>query len=277
MNLQSKYRETTQPLKELFFGSHFLSLFGHPYAINRTGLKQSIKGLADLTKPGPTIDIGCGIMPYRKLFKQHVPYEGIEIETRHKDHNKLATHFYDGHTLPLADNSYNSVLCFQVLEHCSDPELMLQECHRVLNEGGTLLLTMPLIWPEHEQPWDFQRFTYYGIARHLEKSGFKIERIEKVNPGLACIIQISIDWIDSLHRRISRRISNRAARRVLLVTWRIWTAPAYTFGNIIAALARSTSKRFHPKNGSNNKPISEELYLDLAVVATKVAADENSL
>ena len=276
MNLQGKYRETTQPLKELFFGSHLLSLFGHPYAINRTGLKQSIKELADLTKPGPTIDIGCGIMPYRSLFKQHDPYEGIEIETRHKDRNKLATHFYDGNTLPLADNSYSSVLCFQVLEHCLNPELMLQECHRVLKKGGTLLLTMPLIWPEHEQPWDFQRFTSYGIARHLEKSGFKIERLDKVNPGLACIIQISIDWIDAIHRRISRRISNRFARRALLVAWRIWTAPAYTLGNIIAALARSNSKRFHPKSGANNKSASEELYLDLAVVATKVVANEHS-
>lgn len=277
MNLQSKYSETTQPLKELFFGSHLLSLFGHPYAINRTGLKQAIKELAGLTKPGATIDIGCGVMPYRNLFKQSDPYEGIEIETRHKDRNKLATHFYDGNTFPLKNNSYSSVLCFQVLEHCAEPELMLHECHRILKEGGTLLLTMPLIWPEHEQPWDFQRFTSYGIARRLEKAGFKIVRIEKVNPGLACIIQISIDWIDALHRRISTRIGNRAARRALLVAWRICTTPAYTLGNIIAALARSTSKRLIPKSGSKSKSVSEELYLDLAVVATKVAANDHSL
>ena len=264
MNLQSKYRKTTQPLKELFFGSHSLSLLGHPYAIYRTGIKQAIKELAHLTKTGPTLDVGCGIMPYRDLFKQHNPYEGIEIETRHKTRNKLATYFYDGKTFPLNNSSYDSVLCFDVLEHCADPDLMLNECHRVLTKGGTLLLTMPLIWPEHEQPWDFQRFTSYGITRQLHNSGFKVERILKVNTGAACIAQISIDWIDSLHRRILRKINIRGLKISALITWRFCTAPAYTIVNIAAAFARLICR-----STSDNNPDNQELYLSLAVIATK--------
>ena len=267
MNLQGAYKKTTQPFKELFFGSHFISLLvGHPYAISRTGLKQAIHALSSLTTPGPTLDVGCGVMPYRDIFEKHTPYEGIEIETRHKTNNKLALHFYDGNTFPLEDNYYSSVICFQVLEHCLDPELMLSECHRVLKEGGTLLLTMPLIWPEHEQPWDFQRFTYYGIKRHLNQCGFKAERIVKVNPGLACIIQISIDWMESFHRRACKQIGNKAARRAALLAWRIASALPYIAANLIGFFARSTNKKFNANTDFSN----QELYLDLAVLARKI-------
>lgn len=43
----------------------------------------------------------------------------------------------------LADNAYDSIVSFQVIEHIEDDQLFLHEIHRVLKPGGTALLTTP--------------------------------------------------------------------------------------------------------------------------------------
>lgn len=43
----------------------------------------------------------------------------------------------------LADNAYDVVVSFQVIEHIKKDELFLEEIHRVLKPGGTALLTTP--------------------------------------------------------------------------------------------------------------------------------------
>ena len=58
----------------------------------------------------------------------------------------------------------------------------------MLRPGGALLLTIPFLWPEHEQPWDSQRFTCFGLQRRLEASGFRVERMLKLNPGLSALL-----------------------------------------------------------------------------------------
>ena len=146
----------------LVFGDSWLSVLGHPYALARTGLKNSLYSLASGLPDGPLLDIGCGSMPYRDIFKSASPYHGLEIDQPRNRDNPLVDFFYDGVTLPFHDQSYSVIFSSQVLEHSFKPEQLLSECRRVLKPGGTLLLTIPFMWPEHEQPWDSQRFTSFG-------------------------------------------------------------------------------------------------------------------
>jgi SAM-dependent methyltransferase len=74
--------------------------------------------------------------------------------------------------LPLASEHVDFVVNTQVLEHVSDPLQVLQELQRVLKAGGTLLLTAPQGWHEHQQPNDFYRFTRYSLQRLLGDAGF---------------------------------------------------------------------------------------------------------
>jgi SAM-dependent methyltransferase len=75
-------------------------------------------------------------------------------------------------------DSYDLILCSQTLEHVPEPKIVLNELHRILKPGGKLWLTAPLFYPEHEIPYDFYRYTRYGLAHLIEGAGFTIESLE---------------------------------------------------------------------------------------------------
>src|SRR3546814_19368424 len=94
------------------------------------------------TLAGPMLDVGCGTKPYRELFELE-EYIGLEIDSPSARTQSRADYFYDGKKFPFEAEIFNSVLCNQVLEHVFNPDDFLQEIHRVLREGGMLLLTVP--------------------------------------------------------------------------------------------------------------------------------------
>ena len=61
-----------------------------------------------------------------------------------------------------------------VLEHIEDVDLTISELNRVLKKNGKIFVTTPFIWAEHETPYDFQRYTSFGIKKLFEKHGFYI-------------------------------------------------------------------------------------------------------
>jgi SAM-dependent methyltransferase len=256
----------------LGFGDRPLNLLGHPYALARTALRLALGRLAPSVPAGPLLDVGCGTMPYRALFAGAEPYEGLEIDQERNRANPRVSHFYAGDTFPLADERYAAILCSQVLEHSFTPERLLGECLRVLRPGGALLLTIPFLWPEHEQPWDSQRFTCFGLQRRLEASGFRVERILKLNPGLSALLQLAIEWNESLERRLELRLPAGWPRRVLQLCWRLLWALPYTAFNLLGALARvfaSRGGRAVPHGPEPGGGWGAELYLDLVVLAVK--------
>jgi len=185
--------------------------------------------------------------------------------------NARFTHFYDGDTFPLASDSYAAVLCSQVLEHSLSPEELLSECHRVLRPGGSLLLTVPFLWPEHEQPWDAQRFTSFGLRQRLEAAGFRVETMVRLNPGLSALLQLLIEWNESRERRLCARLPKGLPRSGLKLLWRLWMALPYSALNLLGLLARSISSRksMNPEPSASGGPWGAELYLDLVMLAVK--------
>ena len=256
----------------LGFGDRPLNLLGHPYALARTALRLALGRLAPSVPAGPLLDVGCGTMPYRALFAGAEPYEGLEIDQERNRANPRVTHFYDGTTFPLPAGRYAAILCSQVLEHSFSPEQLLGECHRVLRPGGALLLTIPFLWPEHEQPWDSQRFTRFGLGQQLEAAGFRVERILKLNPGLSALLQLAIEWNESLERRLEVRLPAGWPRRVLQLLWRLFWALPYAAANLLGALARQLAGREGQATAEGpaaGRLWGAELYLDLVVLAVK--------
>lgn len=86
--------------------------------------------------------------------------------------------FADGRRLPLSDSSVDGVLCLEVLEHVNGPEQVLAEIAGVLVPGGVAMLSMPFLYPVHDAPHDFQRWTADGWECRLATCGLRIERIE---------------------------------------------------------------------------------------------------
>jgi SAM-dependent methyltransferase len=76
------------------------------------------------------------------------------------------------------DEWYDYVLFTQVIEHLPEPANVLEELRRLLTPGGKILITGPLFYEEHEQPYDFYRYTQFGFRHLIEKAGLSIERLE---------------------------------------------------------------------------------------------------
>ena len=69
----------------------------------------------------------------------------------------------DARIMPFSDGSMDVVLATQVLEHIPDPIAVIGEIRRVLKPGGTLLLSVPSIFPQHGSPGDYWRYMPQGL------------------------------------------------------------------------------------------------------------------
>ncbi|ORB78429.1 MULTISPECIES: class I SAM-dependent methyltransferase [Mycobacterium avium complex (MAC)] len=122
------------------------------------------------------LDAGAGIAPYRKHFG-HVTYETADFGEVSKEYSQL-DHICRLEQLPMADETYDLVLCTQVLEHVPEPLPVLRELRRVLKPGGEAWVSAPLFYEEHETPYDFCRYTQFAWRRMAAEAGFTVESLE---------------------------------------------------------------------------------------------------
>ena len=153
-------------------------LFCNPLYFIRRNLYKNIKRSAPLLK-GRLLDFGCGRKPYEDLFSVN-EYIGLDREQTGHDHqNSKVDVFYDGKHIPLPDNTFDALFCSEVLEHVFDPDVILREINRVLKPEAMVLLTVPFCWNEHEVPYDYARYSSFGVTHLLEKNGFKVLEVKK--------------------------------------------------------------------------------------------------
>ncbi len=122
---------------------------------------------------GRLIDIGCGDKPFYPILKDQVDeYIGVDHpETLHTKDNIDV--FADVYALPFEDNSFDTAILTQVIEHLEKPEKAIKEINRILKPGGKLFVSWPFLYPIHEAPRDFYRYTKFGMRYLAEEAGFK--------------------------------------------------------------------------------------------------------
>jgi SAM-dependent methyltransferase len=119
-----------------------------------------------------TLDLGCSGTPnYAKYFKNRI---GLDI----KDGEGVDV-VGDAHNLPFPDGKFDVIVCTEVLEHLHTPHTAVSEMNRVLKPGGKLILTTRFIFPIHDAPHDYYRYTKYGL-KHLFKEWEIVELSEEV-------------------------------------------------------------------------------------------------
>jgi len=132
---------------------------------------------------GILLDIGCGGKPYYDLFADGVVgYLGLDYPPTHLAVEEvarvaMADVYGDGAHLPIRSAAVDTVLCTQTLEHVPEPWTVMDEIARVLRPGGHLVLTVPLEWGLHGEPYDFYRYTMYGLRHLAERSGLVVKYI----------------------------------------------------------------------------------------------------
>ena len=144
---------------------------------------------AELRPGARVLDVGAGDQPYRELFG-HVEY--VTSDWAHSVHPgaQRVDIVAPADDLPVEEGSFDAVVCTQVLEHVAEPADVLAELFRVLRPGGTLYITVPLAWEEHEAPYDFYRYTRFGLAHLLAGAGFADIAVEPRNDTYTTIAQL---------------------------------------------------------------------------------------
>ena len=172
-----------------------LGMVINPVYILRNGLCSSIKKIAPIID-GNVLDFGCGSKPYESLFTNVNSYIGVDIEVSGHNHSESKVdYFYDGKTLPFEDNQFDAVVSFEVFEHIFNISQILSELKRVLKPSGNLLISIPFSWNEHEAPYDFARYTSFGIKQILHENGFDVIELKKTTTYFLAIGQMFIAYL----------------------------------------------------------------------------------
>ena len=177
---------------------------------SRTYLHRFLARAGEAVEPGQLVlDAGSGRAPYRKLFS-HARYETADfVSVRGKKYVE-PDYVCDLAQIPVEDARFDHVLLTQVLEHIPEPATVLAELNRVLKPGGTLWLTAPLFYAEHERPYDIFTLHRYGL-RHCARARASGAR-DRLDGGLPGHAELPGQAAQPLPAGLARGLRRRPAR-----------------------------------------------------------------
>ncbi|WP_312527951.1 methyltransferase domain-containing protein [Comamonas sp.] len=137
---------------------------------------------------GRVLDIGAA----DRWLEPHIPtaaeYWALDYPATGQDmYGAKPDVFADGAQLPFADQTFTTVFCLEVLEHVPYPMQVMQELSRVLKPGGHAYISMPFLYPLHDAPYDYQRYTAYGLRRDAEGAGLEVIQIQPTGHAMRTV------------------------------------------------------------------------------------------
>jgi len=150
------------------------------------------KTLSSLDAGQSILDAGAGELKYKSLCS-HLKYVSQDFCKYNGTGNEEGLQTGDWNTkeidivsditsIPVDDESFDAILCVEVLEHLPDPVLALNEFSRILRKGGKVIITAPFCSLTHFAPYHFYSgFNKYFFSHHLDRLGF--ENVEIVPNG----------------------------------------------------------------------------------------------
>lgn len=134
------------------------------------GLEQACATLSGLV-----LDIGCAEGKPRDHLPDGAEYVGLDyFDTAVQWYGTRPDVFGDAQQLPFLSESIDHVLLLDVLEHIPEPDRCIEEIFRILKQGGTLTIQVPFMYPIHDAPLDFHRWTRFGLQRAAARAGFSV-------------------------------------------------------------------------------------------------------
>lgn len=155
------------------------------------------------------LDVGCGDRPYEELLAAAAKVVGFDVPGNlHADlHGSIDA-------LPVEDDSFDVVLCLQVLEHVPDPAAAVRELRRVVRPGGRVLASTHGVYPFHPNPDDLWRWTHSGLERLFRDNGDWSSVSVSAGAGTAATVAMLVAHLVDL---LCKRARARALGRPLVV------------------------------------------------------------
>jgi len=171
--------------KQRIFNS--LPFLANIFAFNRRSRESWIKReAAKVPAASRVLDVGAGSCPFRSLFshcdfvtQDLTPLQPEQLQGRQGYGNidiisAIAS-------IPVSSESFDLIICTEVLEHVPEPILAVREFGRILRPGGVLLASAPLQSGLHQEPYHFYGgYTPYWYRKFLPEAGFSDIEIKPV-------------------------------------------------------------------------------------------------
>ena len=128
---------------------------------------------------GVLIDLGCGNAPLYLLYRYYAN-EIICVDWQQSIHDAVHTDLFCdlNSEIALADQSADTVICTDVMEHLYHPQKLFAEISRILLPGGKAIVGTPFLYWLHEEPFDYFRYTPFALKHFCEQNQLKIIRLQ---------------------------------------------------------------------------------------------------
>ena len=147
------------------------------------GARKPSRTIATLR--GIVVDVGCADRWVELHLGAGTTYVGLDYPpTGSRLYSAQPDVLADAASLPFKASSVDAIICLEVLEHTRNHQAALREFARVLRPRGTLVLSMPFMYPIHDAPHDYQRLTEHGLRRDMASAGFDVVRLDKVGTSI---------------------------------------------------------------------------------------------
>jgi SAM-dependent methyltransferase len=187
------YRRVTKPYDEILIEK------GYPYEkickmdVLRYEIFKKTESFVNEHMKGDVLEVGAGADYLKKTFAgKYDNWVSLDYDIRSFSIDVQG----DAQQLPFKDNSFDTIITIDVLEHIPNPEKAVKEYFRVLKPGGKIILSTPFMFWLHEEPFLFFHSSRFGLKHLFERNGFKVLNIVPIAGilatwGLLCSIGIT--------------------------------------------------------------------------------------
>jgi SAM-dependent methyltransferase len=175
------------------------------------------------------LDAGAGECAYAPAFA-HCQYVACDraVGDAYWDYGEIDV-VADLASLPFRAQTFDAILCTQALEHVGEPADVIRNMAAALKTGGRLYISVPFIGdPIHQEPYDFFRYTHYGLRYLVEKAGLTPVAISPMG-GIFLLGCCYLWWCAIAYRLASRDaeaahngVIHRSVRRIVGAVMLLW-------------------------------------------------------
>lgn len=136
------------------------------------------------------LDYGAGNSPYKAFISCDQYYTADISQNVFKNIQYI---IHEDESLAIPDASFDLILLLDVLEHVPRPKAVLLELKRLMRPHGSLIISVPFLYREHETPNDYLRVTSFGAVKLLEEVGLRVYRSEKIGNVFYTILTLLLE------------------------------------------------------------------------------------
>ncbi len=218
---------------------------------------------------GRLLDVGCGKKPY-SLFIESLVNQYIGLDLPKFEDGTQSDIYGDGQILPFKMDSFDTVLCTDVLNELPSPIHFFREANRVLKRDGHLILMASNDFNSMEKRPVYAHYTAEGLRLFAEECGFNIIVLRSKGRVLPFVFNLGVQIVYRLAQKIFGSSADGTAWRDRDSFW--FNRGMVLLQKILLKLtpSRSVDSSVEWIEGKEPRIISENFHIGYLMVAKKV-------